>query len=127
MCERNGILKIQLLYVLCPLFAESKKPSCADVKCPPAKICVINSAGQPTCRCLIECTKKLGTGPVCGMNGKVYPDLCDLQNDECATGDYILVKKYGSCKKEGTSLKSFASCFFNCPTVNFFQSPIQRS
>jgi len=86
--------------VYCPRtcgYCNGSKPSCADIKCPPAKICVLNAAGQPTCKCLVECTRKLETGPVCGMNGKEYPDLCDLKNDECVKGDYILVRKYGGC------------------------------
>ena len=77
--------------------AEEKASTCADISCPPAKICVLSATGQPTCKCLVECTRKLKTGPVCGMNGKEYPDLCDLKNDECVEGDYILVRKYGGC------------------------------
>ena len=82
-------------------FAEDKKLTCADIKCPPAKICVLDKAGQPSCRCLVECSKKIGTGPVCGKNGIEYQDLCDLKNEECKNGDYILVKKYGGCSQEG--------------------------
>ena len=77
------------------------KPVCTDIKCPPSKICVMDENGNPGCRCLVECKKKFGTGPVCGHNGVEYPDLCDLINAECKTGDYILVRKYGSCVRKG--------------------------
>lgn len=88
-------------------FSEDKKPSCVDIKCPPAQICVLGPGGLPTCKCLVKCTKKFETGPVCGMNGIEYPDLCDLKNDECAKGDYILVKKYGSCGRKSKPLLLF--------------------
>eukprot|EP00795_Rhopilema_esculentum_P015674 gene15674-6965_t len=76
------------------------RPVCTDIKCPPSKICVMDENGNPGCRCLVECKKKFGTGPVCGHNGVEYPDLCDLINAECKTGDYILVRKYGSCDSQ---------------------------
>ncbi|XP_065054185.1 follistatin-like [Rhopilema esculentum] len=78
------------------------RPVCTDIKCPPSKICVMDENGNPGCRCLVECKKKFGTGPVCGHNGVEYPDLCDLINAECKTGDYILVRKYGSCVRKVT-------------------------
>ena len=77
--------------------SEDAALTCAKMKCPPAKICVLDENRQPKCRCLVECSKKIGTGPLCGRNGKEYPDLCDLKQDECRTGDYILVKNYGPC------------------------------
>eukprot|EP00112_Aurelia_sp_Birch-Aquarium-sp1_P021413 Seg5765.1 transcript_id=Seg5765.1/GoldUCD/mRNA.D3Y31 product="Follistatin-related protein 3" protein_id=Seg5765.1/GoldUCD/D3Y31 len=75
-----------------------QKLNCQTTKCPPAKICVMVNE-KPTCKCLIVCKRRFGTGKVCGQNGKVYPDLCDMINEECRTGEYVMVDKYGACQK----------------------------
>ena len=51
--------------------------------------------GAPTCQCNEICTADYT--PVCGSDGKTYPNECGLEVEACKTGKNLTVVKQGEC------------------------------
>ncbi|XP_078366590.1 uncharacterized protein LOC144650724 isoform X3 [Oculina patagonica] len=83
---------------------------CARTVCPdPRQHCRVVD-GAPSCECNEICTADYT--PVCGSDGRTYPNECGLQVEACKTEKNLTVVKQGECakKKECPILNPTPSC-----------------
>ncbi|KAI9555274.1 hypothetical protein GHT06_017789 [Daphnia sinensis] len=80
---------------------EDKPDPCADLKCPPGAKCIAAAdASSATCQCPTKCSSygdSVGSRPVCGADGKDYPNMCELHKSSCLANRRIDVKFQGAC------------------------------
>uniref|UniRef100_A0A0P5AD15 Agrin n=1 Tax=Daphnia magna TaxID=35525 RepID=A0A0P5AD15_9CRUS len=80
---------------------EDKPDPCADLKCPPGAKCIAAAdASSATCQCPTKCSSygdSVGSRPVCGADGKDYPNTCELHKSSCLANRRIDVKFQGAC------------------------------
>lgn len=76
---------------------------CANMVCPdPRKYCrVVN--GSASCVCNEICTSDWR--PVCGSDGKTYPNECSLEVEACKTGKKLRKVHSGECGRGNISVK----------------------
>nr|ABC48671.1 follistatin-like 1 [Danio rerio] len=99
MIIRTRFLFIALSFVCC--YAEgvrSKSKVCANVFCGAGRECSVTEKGEPTCLCIEQC--KPHNRPVCGSNGKMYQNHCELHRDACLTGVKIQISHDGQCEEK---------------------------
>ncbi|KAF5904932.1 follistatin-related protein 5 isoform X2, partial [Clarias magur] len=69
---------------------------CEHKYCGLGKHCVVDHAsGQGECQCLDHC--KPHYKPVCGSNGKLYENHCELHRDSCLTRQRITIVHSEEC------------------------------
>uniref|UniRef100_A0A0P6FGP9 Agrin n=1 Tax=Daphnia magna TaxID=35525 RepID=A0A0P6FGP9_9CRUS len=80
---------------------EDKPDPCADLKCPPGAKCIAAAdASSASCQCPTKCSSygdSVGSRPVCGADGKDYPNTCELHKSSCLANRRIDVKFQGAC------------------------------
>ncbi|XP_057304032.1 follistatin-like [Hydractinia symbiolongicarpus] len=75
------------------------KERCDGIICKVGHKCVTNSKGKPQCINCCEKNVSVALFEICGSNGKVYYDWCDLKRESCKTGKIIHVDFSGKkCK-----------------------------
>jgi hypothetical protein len=70
---------------------------CAFVKCAAGEDCQIDRLGRPRCSCPPPCDKVVR--PVCGSDGIVYDNECELHRKACLEKRPIAVNHIGQCRK----------------------------
>ncbi|XP_037796395.1 agrin-like [Penaeus monodon] len=83
-----------------PPIQEVRNP-CQGRKCHHGAVCVVEG-GTPQCQCPAECHMYNGAAaansrPVCGSDGKDYPNACQLHKHACNTQRHLEVKYLGKC------------------------------
>ncbi|XP_069999257.1 agrin isoform X5 [Penaeus vannamei] len=83
-----------------PPTQEVRNP-CQGRKCHHGAVCVVEG-GTPQCQCPVECHMYNGAAaassrPVCGSDGKDYPNACQLHKHACNTQRHLEVKYLGKC------------------------------
>ena len=68
-----------------------------DFKCSHGGYCFVISTGKPICRCPIVCTKEYD--PVCGSDGRTFPNPCVVKYESCLKQKNISIIHYGHCGK----------------------------
>lgn len=70
--------------------------------CPKGSECTINSRNIPICVCQRECIlyDKKKRRHICGSNGKLYANFCELYRESCIIGKSINVSDMSECVKE---------------------------
>ncbi|XP_048580646.1 fibrillin-1 isoform X2 [Nematostella vectensis] len=93
--EVQGCLKNTVLKIVSQGECRSPQDPCEISLCAhPKHECVVRY-GQPVCVCNEACTREYA--PVCGSDGKTYPNPCALEVESCKTNTRISVIKKGSC------------------------------
>jgi follistatin-related protein 5 len=70
--------------------------------CDKGRECIITPSNRPKCICQRECVlfNKRKRRHVCGSNGKLYQNFCELYRDSCLTGQKITIRDIGECVKK---------------------------
>ncbi|XP_015777118.1 PREDICTED: tomoregulin-2-like isoform X2 [Acropora digitifera] len=90
-CETNTTIKI-IRHGNCTTKKKLAKPRCNDESCPPyAKCNDTDTEIQCTCP---NCSSHTGK-KVCGSNGKMYIDSCDLRKHSCKENIKVTEAKHG--------------------------------
>ena len=77
--------------------------------CPKGMECILTNNQQPECicqrQCLITNKRKRRHHAVCGSNGKIYSNYCELNRENCITGDKVIFQTLSKCliKNETTA------------------------
>ena len=61
--------------------------------------------GKAICRCPIVCTKEYD--PVCGSDGRTFPNPCVVKYESCLKQKNITIVHYGHCGKKSNSLQLY--------------------
>lgn len=110
--RQRGVMSPAVFSLL--VLAYLAAPSLACYKFPPGKknpclgkICNFGATCQPSldgsearCQCPTECYRygdNVGSKPVCGSDGKDYPNMCEMKKEACNSLLDIRVKYYGKC------------------------------
>lgn len=71
---------------------------CQNVKCPETDVCVlVKNNGEPICYPKKHCNPNAHPGPVCGVNGVTYPNVCALNLNRNKQGRTIDLAHRGAC------------------------------
>lgn len=67
--------------------------------CPKGMECIITTSNMPSCVCQRQCVlyNKRKRRHICGSNGKLYPNYCELYREECLTGSSITISDRTVC------------------------------
>jgi follistatin-related protein 5 len=72
---------------------------CLVTFCPKGMECTISSFNIPTCICQRECIlyNKRKRRHICGSNGKLYANFCELYREGCLAGESIKISEMSEC------------------------------
>lgn len=76
---------------------EQQGDPCDGVFCGHGRECAVDSGGQPQCVCQHTCKKHKKL--VCGSDGNLYPNHCELHRAACLTGKTITIDRKKLCMK----------------------------
>ncbi|GAA6083681.1 follistatin-related protein 5 isoform X1 [Tachysurus ichikawai] len=80
--------------------------ACKHKYCGLGKHCVVDYAsGEGECQCLDRC--KPHYKPVCGSNGKFYPNHCELHRASCLAHERITIVHSEECFYKGKEWKKY--------------------
>lgn len=74
---------------------------CDTVRCREGSYCRVDETNAPKCACSDICTADYT--PVCGSDGKTYPNRCALYSTSCKSGYNTTVAYQGECATQGLS------------------------
>ena len=84
--------------------------SCGKKLCGRGSRCMLNKeTGEPECRCLEACRPSYV--PVCGSDGRVYENHCELHRAACLLGKKIVMVRNKDCFLKG---RKMALCLCAC-------------
>ena len=66
---------------------------------------MIIPTGKAICRCPVVCTKEYD--PVCGSDGRTFPNPCVVKYESCLKQRNITIVHYGHCGKVDLSYLTF--------------------
>lgn len=76
---------------------------CLDFDCPKGRQCFLNTTtGLAECMCRPSCKKHLN--PVCGSDGILYDNHCELHRSACITGHHISIMHGVTCARATTAM-----------------------
>lgn len=85
----------------CYKFPADVKDPCIDKKCHFGSKCRPTLDGSsPECICVEKCATygdSRGSRPVCGSDGRDYPNVCELERTACKEMREITIKYQGHC------------------------------
>lgn len=103
-CVGNLMFLLKIICLLFPgLMGHSRYPGpCQHKYCGLGQHCVVNhETGQGECKCLDHC--KPHYKPVCGSDGELYQNHCELHRASCLRGFRITIVHSEECFYKGKS------------------------
>lgn len=96
---------------LAGLSSRDEQPaSCGKKLCGRGSRCTLSrETGEPECRCLEACRPSYV--PVCGSDGRVYENHCELHRAACLLGKKIITVRSKACFLKGGKM---APCLCAC-------------
>lgn len=94
LCYNKTILNFKAPICLNNLIFYVTEP-CRRVICKNNAVCVVTQEKQGICRCPEKCHDKKDS--VCGSDGKVYENECEMKQMSCKQQQPLTVVKKGSC------------------------------
>lgn len=92
-------------------------------ECPEPEICQLDENRNPVCRCGDTCP--LEFTPVCGSDGKTYPNDCALRQEACRARKSLNIIYRGKCSS-GKVLPQIMSLGKRCKTKVTQQSAVSQ-
>ncbi|EEC12873.1 agrin, putative [Ixodes scapularis] len=89
---------------------------CQGVQCPASQVCQLDEQRNPICRCNGACPGDLR--PVCGSDGRTYPNECLLRVEACRSHRSIRIIYAGPCS-QGLNPCGALECPFDCNIDRF--------
>ena len=74
--------------------------------------CTMIMTGKTICRCPIVCTKEYD--PVCGSDGRTFPNPCVVKYESCLRQKNISIVHYGHCGKRWSCYNMILLALFYC-------------
>ncbi|CAG0897541.1 unnamed protein product [Darwinula stevensoni] len=84
-----------------PRLLEIPSDPCARVYCGAGKECRLTVKGEPECICKEVCPAHIK--PVCGNDGILYPNHCELHRTACRESRHIAINRKGPCKEKSSN------------------------
>lgn len=101
---------------------------CEHKYCGLGRHCVANyENGQGECKCLDQC--KPHYKPICGSDGKLYQNHCELHRASCLTGHKITIMHHEECFYKGkhfSDLLLMQSVHESLDTVHLWSVPLSN-
>lgn len=92
----------------CYKFSSDMRDPCLDMECHFGSRCRPSTDGRVAeCACVGKCASygdSRGSRPVCGSDGRDYPNVCELERTSCSETREIRIKFQGHCGKYSFSL-----------------------
>jgi len=86
----------------CDFYEQQRKIEvCKTLACFNGKTCMIED-GIGVCRCLFNCSSS-DQNKICGSNGIIYPNQCELERENCAQESRIVSVDYSNCVNQCNS------------------------
>lgn len=73
--------------------------------CPKGHECVVTGNGEATCICQRSCGERRKL--VCGSDGHIYPNHCELHRAACLTEQSITIERGVHCIKHGKCIYAY--------------------
>ncbi|XP_077545401.1 agrin-like isoform X2 [Haemaphysalis longicornis] len=89
---------------------------CRGVQCPASQVCQLDEQRNPICRCNGACPGDLR--PVCGSDGRTYPNECLLRVEACRSRRPLRLVYAGACS-QGLNPCGALQCPFECSIDRF--------
>ncbi|XP_075526904.1 agrin-like isoform X2 [Dermacentor variabilis] len=89
---------------------------CRGVQCPASQVCQLDEQRNPICRCNGACPGDLR--PVCGSDGRTYPNECLLRVEACRSRRSLRLVYAGACS-QGLNPCGDLQCPFECSIDRF--------
>ncbi|XP_075738837.1 agrin isoform X4 [Rhipicephalus microplus] len=89
---------------------------CRGVQCPASQVCQLDEQRNPICRCNGACPGDLR--PVCGSDGRTYPNECLLRVEACRSRRPLRLVYAGACS-QGLNPCGDLQCQFECSIDRF--------
>lgn len=111
----------------CYKFPADVRDPCLDKECRYGSKCRPSVDGRSAeCTCVEKCATygdSRGSRPVCGSDGRDYPNVCELERTACKESREITIKYQGHCGKLCFCFLLILSFLeFNPSKINFIKS-----
>ncbi|CAG0881324.1 unnamed protein product [Cyprideis torosa] len=115
--------EMQIRFPSNDIFDDRDDGPCENVMCDSnGEECAVNRQGKGECVCIKSCPEHYN--PVCGTDGFLYPNHCELHRTACVTGYHISIQHEASCIPKPVDESTTTAVPHNHLSEEAFPSPI---